>query len=349
MDESLLDEAVAARGRFIEAQHGSDQARAEYHYAIRRLHASGGSMREIAHELGISHQRVHQIIDEADADRAAKNAKNAKKKTLLQRIAGSTAQRCEATPEDRPVRQMFDRMSGEAREAMTLAQDQARSLGHHYIGTEHILLGLLCAQHGVTAQVLTRAGATERQTRDAIVRIIGRGKGEQPIGPLRLTPRSKKVLEFARKQAKHDRCTHVSSEHILLGLLREGNGVGAQILTQLGADHDRLRRRLGQASLACSFCGRVGAEVAQLISGPGVQICERCVAEATVVAARPRTESAHAPLTAVSPSQEDTACSFCGRKPTAPDWLVAGPGARICNQCLALCREINAEEGSPNS
>jgi len=82
MDDRLLHEAVAARDRLIEAQHGTDSARAEYHHAIRRLHASGGSMREIADALGLSHQRVHQIIDETGATGAAK-------KTLLRRLTAA--------------------------------------------------------------------------------------------------------------------------------------------------------------------------------------------------------------------------------------------------------------------
>ena len=157
MDDRLLHEAVAARDRLIEAQHGTDSARAEYHHAIRRLHASGGSMREIADALGLSHQRVHQIIDETGATGAAK-------KTLLRRLTAA-ARPGGPEPDDRPVTRSFDRMSGDAREAMTLAQDQARSLRHHYIGTEHILLGLLAVPQGIAAQVLSRASISPQQAR----------------------------------------------------------------------------------------------------------------------------------------------------------------------------------------
>ena len=336
MDGQLLHEAVAARDRLIEAQHGTDSVRADYHYAIRRLHASGGSMREIADALGLSHQRVHQIIDEPGAVGAAK-------KTLLKRLTAG-ARPGGPEPDQRLVAQAFDRMSGDAREAMTLAQDQACSLNHHYIGTEHILLGLLAAQQGNAAQVLSRAGVSPQQARAAVEQIIGRGKGDPPAGPLRLTPRSKKVLELARKEAKHSRSAHVRSEHLLLGLLCEGRGVGAQVLTRLGADHDSLRRRIGMAGRACSFCGRSGIDVASLVAGPGVYICERCTNDASQLAGPSGGEPADTPITLVTADQHHATCSFCGKKRKDVEHLAASQTAAICSQCLALCREIHAEQ-----
>ncbi len=336
MDDHLLHEAVAARDRLIEAQHGTDSARADYHHAIRRLHASGGSMREIADALGLSHQRVHQIIDETGAAGAAK-------KTLLQRLtAGASPEGPE--PDERPVTQWLDRMSGDAREAMTLAQDQARILRHHYIGTEHILLGLLAAQQGNATQVLSRAGVSPQQARAAVEQIIGRGKGDPPAGPLRLTPRSKKVLELARKEAKHSRSTHVRSEDLLLGLLREGRGVGAQVLTRLGTDHDSLRQKIGMAGRACSFCGRSGIDVISLVAGPGVYICERCTNDAGQLASPPSGEPLGTPITLVPAGQHNATCSFCGKQRKDVEHLAASQTEAICNQCLALCREIHAEQ-----
>ena len=336
MDDRLLHEAVAARDRLIEAQHGTDSARAEYHHAIRRLHASGGSMREIADALGLSHQRVHQIIDETGATGAAK-------KTLLRRLTAA-ARPGGPEPDDRPVTQSFDRMSGDAREAMTLAQDQARSLHHHYIGTEHILLGLLAVPQGIAAQVLSRASISPQQARAAVEQIIGRGKGDPPAGPLRLTPRSKKVLELACKEAKRSRSAHVRSEHLLLGLLREGRGVGAQVLTRLGADHDGLQRRIGMAGCACSFCGRSGIDVASLAAGPGVYICERCTTDASQLASPSGGEPADNLISLVPAGQHDATCSFCGKKRRDVEHLAASQTAAICDQCLALCREIHAEQ-----
>ncbi len=341
MDDPLLREAVAARDRFIEAQHGTDSARTEYHHAIRRLHASGGSMREIAGALGLSHQRVHQIIEETGATRTAK-------KTLLKRLTGGTAPGY-PEPEDRPVTQSFDRMSGDAREAMALAQDEARSLCHHYIGTEHILLGLLAAQQGIAAQVLARSGASPQQARAAVMQIIGRGKGEPPAGPLRLTPLSKKVLELARKEARHGRSARVRGEHLLLGLVREGRGVGARVLTTLGADYDSLRRTIARAGRACSFCGRPGIDVGSLAAGPGVSICERCTRDASQLATASSSERADAPIALVPADQHNATCSFCGRKRADAEGLAANQTAAICGQCLVLCTEIHTEQqGSPD-
>lgn len=340
VDEGLLREARAARDRLVEAQHNVEVARVEYHHAIRRLHTSGGSMREIAHALGLSHQRVHQIIDEGAKPTAAK------KPTLLKRLTGGATKEC-MTPQNRPGGQMFDRMSPDAREAMVLAQDEACFLHHNYIGTEHILLGLLGTDLGFAARMLTRAGADQQHARVAIDQIIGPGPAEPPNGPLRFTPRSKKVLELARHEAKRDHSPHVRSEHVLLGLAREGKGVGAAILTQLGVGYDDLRKRLDRVALACSFCERSGLDVDHLVAGPGVFICERCITDATQVATRPD-EPLHAPMTVVPPDQQTAACSFCGKKPSDVDHLVSAPNASVCGDCLALCREIHAEEqGKP--
>lgn len=345
MDEGVLREACAARDRFVDAQHDVEGARVEYHHAIRRLHASGGSMREIAQVLGLSHQRVHQIVDEG-----AKPAAAIKKRTLLKRLTAGAAKEC-AMPlpkfgQNRPGGQIFDRMGVDAREAMGRAQDQARVLHHNYVGTEHILLGLLGTDFGLAARILMRAGADPQHALAAIEQIIGHGPVEPPDGPLRFTPRSKKVLELARQEAKRDHSPHVRGEHVLLGLAREGEGVAAAILTQFGIGYDGLRRRLDRVALACSFCQRSGLDVDQLVAGPGVFICERCTTEATQLATPPNSEPPHAPMTVVAPDQQTAVCSFCGRKPSAPNHLVAAPDASICKECLALCREIQAEAPS---
>jgi hypothetical protein len=342
MDEGLLLEARAARDRFVEAQHDVEAARVDYHHAIRRLHASGGSMREIAHVLGLSHQRVHQIVDEG-----AKPAAAAKKPTLLKRLTEGATREC-GNPAKRPGGQMFDRMSADAREAVVLAQDEARALHHNYIGTEHILLGLLGTDLGFAARMLIRAGADQQNVRTVIEQTIGPAPAEPRDGPLRFTPRSKKVLELARQEAKRNHSPHVRGEHVLLGLAREGKGVGAAILSQLGIGYDDLRRRLDRAALACSFCQRIGLDVDHLVAGPGVFICERCTTEATQLATRPDPEPRHARMTVVPPDQQAPACSFCCKEPAAADHLVAVPGASICSDCLALCREIQAEaQGKP--
>jgi hypothetical protein len=335
MDERLLGEAVTARDRFIDAQHSADTARAEYHYAIRRLHASGGSMRAIAGALGLSHQRVHQIVEDNGG---------APGTSLLRRLTGGGLREDDTKPADRPVSQAFRRMADDAREAVTLAEDEARSLGHHYIGTEHLLLGLAASRHGIAAQLLVRAGVSPEHARAAVLQITGRGKGEPPTGALRLTPQSKKVLSLAREQAKADRSAHVRGEHLLLGLLGEGRGTGVQVLTQLGADPGRLRRRIGMAGRSCSFCGRGGIDVASLAAGPGVYICERCTADALQLISSPGSEPVTGPVGLVPAGQQDVSCSFCGKRPANAGRLAASQIAVICGECLALCQEIHADQ-----
>jgi hypothetical protein len=192
LDAALVRDAEAARERLIESQHAAEQARVDYHHAIRRLHAAGGSLREIAEVLRLSHQRVHQIIDEAAE----------------------------------PRRRWWRR----------------------------------------------------------------RGQGWQgPAGP-------------------------------------------------------------------CSFCGRSREECAKLIAGPGVFICERCVAQASRLAADAKVDRAEAPML-VEPSGSQAKCSFCGKQARQVRRLVAsglasapggkfGQGTRICDECLVLCEEILAETAS---
>jgi ClpX C4-type zinc finger len=192
LDEELLRDAEAARSRLLESQHAAELARADYHHAIRRLHASGGSLREIAEVLRLSHQRVHQIVDQAAE----------------------------------PTRRWWRR----------------------------------------------------------------RGPSQQPQGP-------------------------------------------------------------------CSFCGRSHERVARLITGPGVFICERCVANASRLAAGAAVgDRAEAPMR-VEPSASQARCSFCGKRTQQVRCLVTsgvagvaggkvGVGARICDECLVVCAEIQAETAS---
>lgn len=329
MDRELLGEAHTARGRLIDAEHDADQARAEYHYAIRRLRASGGSMREIAGELGLSHQRVHQIVDEVQVSAAH----STQGRSGASGAAGAA-----------PAAEHYERMSADAREALLLGQEEAISLDHGQIGTEHLLLGLLGVEQGVAARVLTGIGVAADDARSAVGQIIGCGQQPAPTPPLRLTPRSKKVLDLAYREAKRDRSTHLRSEHLLRGLLREGKGVGAQVLVRLGAGHDEVRRRLGHAALACSFCARTGAEVTRLVAGPGVHICDRCIAEATaLLGPDPAAEPVDSPLTVVAPDDRDTACGFCRTTPGPPERLVTGTDTAICGRCLALAMEVEAD------
>jgi ATP-dependent Clp protease ATP-binding subunit ClpC len=136
---------------------------------------------------------------------------------------------------------MFERFNSQAREAVISAQEQARDLGHDYIGTEHLLLALIASSgEGVAHQMLNALGVQHERVRADILAIVGPGAGAKP-GHIPFTPRSKKVLELSLREALRLRHKTISPEHILLGLIREGEGVAAQILAKEGVDFERLR------------------------------------------------------------------------------------------------------------
>jgi ClpX C4-type zinc finger protein/ClpA/ClpB-like protein len=331
LDGALLNEAKGARDRLLEHQHELERARADYHFAIARLHSGGATMREIAESLGLSHQRIHQIIDGGEVAGAAGS------KTLLGRLVGRR-ERCKPG-----TTQTFTRFSGEAREVLELAQTGARALDHNYVGTEHILQALLGAKQGLAARILASPGVGVEQTRAALAkRFVGRGPAPPPAGPLLMTPRSKKTLDLAVKEAKADRSLHAGTEHLLLALARVTDGLAAEVLREVGLDEQALRKRLARASCRCSFCEREGVDVAHLVAGPGVFICERCVDDASDLTAQP-VETVSGPLELTT--KDSAACSFCGKSSRQVAHIVAGPQALICDECVALCREIQEQEG----
>jgi|SRR5437016_2443691 len=134
---------------------------------------------------------------------------------------------------------MFERFTDQARRVVVLAQEEARLLGHGYIGTEHILLGLLAEGEGLAAQALATLEVRLDAAREQVTEIIGKGTG-QPSGHIPFTPRTKKVLELSLREAQRLADSYIGTEHILLGLAREGEGVGVQVLDRLGASKDRV-------------------------------------------------------------------------------------------------------------
>jgi ATP-dependent Clp protease ATP-binding subunit ClpA len=126
---------------------------------------------------------------------------------------------------------MFERFSGQARHVVVSAQDEARALDHNYIGTEHLLLGLLATSDSLAGASLTALGYTRDDVRAKLVAIVGRGKAS-PGGHIPFTPRAKKVLELALREALQLKHNYIGTEHILLGLLREGEGMAARILAE---------------------------------------------------------------------------------------------------------------------
>jgi ATP-dependent Clp protease ATP-binding subunit ClpC len=143
------------------------------------------------------------------------------------------------------VRQMFERFTDRARRVVVLAQEEARMLNHNYIGTEHILLGLIHEGEGVAAKGLESLGISLEAVRSQVEEIIGQGQ-QAPSGHIPFTPRAKKVLELSLREALQLGHNYIGTEHILLGLIREGEGVAAQVLVKLGADLSRVRQQVIQ-------------------------------------------------------------------------------------------------------
>jgi ATP-dependent Clp protease ATP-binding subunit ClpC len=162
---------------------------------------------------------------------------------------------------------MFERFTDRARRVVVLAQEEARLLNHNYIGTEHLLLGLVHEGEGVAAQALTQLGVSLEAVRAEVTQIIGQG-AQAPTGHIPFTPRAKKVLELSLREALELGHNYIGTEHILLGLLREGQGVGAQVLVKLGAGRDRVRQVVVQ--LLAGYAGGVPPEQAAAASRPPV-------------------------------------------------------------------------------
>ena len=157
---------------------------------------------------------------------------------------------------------MFERFTDRARRVVVLAQEEARMLNHNYIGTEHILLGLIHEGEGVAAKALESLGISLEGVRSQVEEIIGQGQ-QAPSGHIPFTPRAKKVLELSLREALQLGHNYIGTEHILLGLIREGEGVAAQVLVKLGADLNRVRQQVIQL-----LSGYQGKETAGASGGP---------------------------------------------------------------------------------
>jgi ATP-dependent Clp protease ATP-binding subunit ClpA len=138
---------------------------------------------------------------------------------------------------------MFERFTERARQVIILAQEEARALKHNYIGTEHVLLGLLREEEGLAARALASLGVTQENVRTAVLTIVG--EGEKAVnGQIPFTPRAKKILELALREALSLGHSYIGTEHILLGLIRENEGVAARILLDLGTDAESIRNEV---------------------------------------------------------------------------------------------------------
>jgi ATP-dependent Clp protease ATP-binding subunit ClpC len=173
---------------------------------------------------------------------------------------------------------MFEVFTDRARRVVVLAQEEARMLNHNYIGTEHLLLGLIHEGEGVAATALESLGISLQDVRQNVEEMIGRGQHELS-GHIPFTPRTKKVLELSLRESQQLGHDYIGTEHILLGLIREGEGVAAQVLVKMGADLNRVRQQVlqllggrGHEELGESEAGgtRVAGAVRQSPAGPQV-------------------------------------------------------------------------------
>jgi len=175
---------------------------------------------------------------------------------------------------------MFERFTDRARRVVVLAQEEARVLDHNYIGTEHILLGLIHEGEGVAARALESLGISLEAVRTQVQEMIGPGD-EAPTGHIPFTPRAKKVLELSLREALGLGHNYIGTEHILLGLIREGEGVAAKVLIKLGGNLDRVRQQVIQSladtsQLQAEQVGGVPPRISQeqamamVAGGPGV-------------------------------------------------------------------------------
>ncbi|WP_281356769.1 Clp protease N-terminal domain-containing protein, partial [Amycolatopsis anabasis] len=158
---------------------------------------------------------------------------------------------------------MFERFTDRSRRVVVLAQEEARALNHNSMGTEHLLLGLVHEGEGVAAKVLESLGVSLESVRREVEDLIGRGR-KPAGGHMPFTPRAKKVLELSLREALQLGHKYIGTEHMLLGLVREGEGVAAQVLVKLGADLSRVRQQVLQ-----SLSGYEGEEAAEAGGGRG--------------------------------------------------------------------------------
>lgn len=217
LDDAILQEAQSVRDQLLELRHQTERKQADLHDAIRRLHASGGSLREIADRLGLSHQRVHQIVDGGEPER--------------RRLRRARRERGR-----RGVTDAFGRFSAPARTAVERAQSEARGLGHGYVGTEHLLIAL--ADEPSVQQFFDELGGA-RAVRNRVREVVGEG-AEHEDGPRRMTPRSKRALERSLEEAGED---EIEPRHLLLALARDRKGVAMEVLADLGCGGERAVRK----------------------------------------------------------------------------------------------------------
>ena len=222
LDEQVLAEARDVRQRLVDLETQTAHARVDYHHAIKKLHAAGGSLREIAEALELSHQRVHQIVEGPIASAPP----------------GATRRWTHGRRHSRRRDFFMARFDEGAKDVMVQAQKEADSLKHNYVGTEHLLLAVL--RRGVE-------GLDADAARKEVVERIGEGDEPWIAGlPRPLTPRAKRTLETALVEATASGREHFGPEDILLAIASDPKGTGGEVLAALGFTPEQLRERLGR-------------------------------------------------------------------------------------------------------
>jgi len=162
---------------------------------------------------------------------------------------------------------VFERFTERARQVVVLAQDEARALKHNYIGTEHLLLGLLREEEGLAARVLESFDITVEEVREQVRRLVGQGDEEIGTGQIPFTPRAKKVLELALSEALSLGHNYIGTEHVLLGVVRENQGVAARILLDFDADAETIRNEIIRMLPGSGEAGLVHGAPVQRLAG----------------------------------------------------------------------------------
>ena len=223
LDEQVLAEARQVRQRLVDLESQTAHARVDYHHAIKKLHAAGGSLREIAEALELSHQRVHQIVE-------GPIAPSGRSWVEWRRRHGRRHHRGRSD--------FMARFDDEAKGVMVQAQKEADSLKHNYVGTEHLMLAML--RRGVE-------GLDYKAARKQVVERIGEGDEQWIAGlPRPFTPRAKRALEGALAEATAAGREQFGPEDILLAIAADPKGEGGEVLAELGATPERLREQLGR-------------------------------------------------------------------------------------------------------
>jgi Clp amino terminal domain, pathogenicity island component len=223
LDEQVLAEAREVRQRLVDLESQTAHARVDYHHAIKKLHAAGGSLREIAEALELSHQRVHQIVEGPVGPPIPPFGRRGWK---------------HGRRHGRRREFFLARFDDGAKEVMVQAQKEADSLKHNYVGTEHLLLAVL--RRGV-------AGLDAEAARKEVVDRIGEGEEPWIAGlPRPLTPRAKRALEAALAEATVADREQFGPEDILLAIASDPKGTGGEVLAALGVTPEQLRERLGR-------------------------------------------------------------------------------------------------------